>query len=116
TGWLTGQGPMARRSMRDSRTAIFRAAAHEFAERGYDAGGTDRIAARGAAAPGAARIPPGAGVNKAMLYYHFRNKASLYAEVVRDMVGAVGARVRTVADGPGSGEDKLGAWSSARLA
>ena len=37
---------MARRSMRDSRTAIFRAAAHEFAERGYDAAGTDRIAAR----------------------------------------------------------------------
>jgi TetR/AcrR family transcriptional regulator len=91
---------MARRSMRDSRTAIFRAAAHEFAERGYDAAGTDRIAAR-------------AGVNKAMLYYHFRNKASLYAEVVRDMVGAVGARVRTVADGPGSAEHKLDAWISA---
>lgn len=91
---------MARRSMRDSRTAIFRAAAHEFAERGYDAAGTDRIAAR-------------AGVNKAMLYYHFRNKASLYAEVVRDMVGAVGARVRSIADGPGSAEHKLDAWISA---
>jgi TetR/AcrR family transcriptional regulator len=91
---------MARRSMRDSRTAIFRAAAHEFAERGYEAAGTDRIAAR-------------ARVNKAMLYYHFGSKGELYAEIVRDMVGAVGARVRAVADGPGSAEHKLDAWISA---
>ena len=91
---------MARRTTRDSRTAIFRAAAHEFAERGYEAAGTERIAAR-------------ARVNKAMLYYHFGSKARLYAEVVRDMVGAVGARVRAVADGPGSAEHKLDAWISA---
>ena len=77
--------------MRDSRAALFRAAALEFAERGYDAAGTDRIATR-------------ARVNKAMLYYHFGSKAELYAEVVRDMVGAVGARVRAIADGPGSAE------------
>jgi TetR/AcrR family transcriptional regulator len=91
---------MARRSTRDSRTAIFRAAAREFAERGYEAAGTDRIAAR-------------ARVNKAMLYYHFRSKGALYAEIVRDMVAAVGARVRAVADGPGSAEQKLDAWISA---
>ena len=91
---------MARRSARDSRSAIFRAAALEFAERGYDAAGTDRIAAR-------------ARVNKAMLYYHFGSKGELYAEIVRDMVGAVGARVRAVADGPGSAEHKLDAWISA---
>jgi AcrR family transcriptional regulator len=86
--------------MRDSRGAIFRAAAHEFAERGYESAGTDRIAAR-------------ARVNKAMLYYHFGSKSELYSEIVRDMVGAVGARVRAIADGPGSGEDKLDAWISA---
>src|SRR5688572_10518400 len=91
---------MARRATRDSRTAIFRAAAHEFAERGYEAAGTERIAAR-------------ARVNKAMLYYHFGSKGELYAEIVRDMVGAVGVRVRAVADGPGSAEDKLDAWISA---
>jgi AcrR family transcriptional regulator len=91
---------MARRSTRDSRSAIFRAAALEFAERGYDAAGTDRIATR-------------ARVNKAMLYYHFGSKGELYAEIVRDMVGAVGARVRAVADGPGSAEHKLDAWISA---
>jgi AcrR family transcriptional regulator len=91
---------MARRSTRDTRAAIFRAAALEFAERGYDAAGTDRIAIR-------------ARVNKAMLYYHFGSKGELYAEIVRDMVGAVGARVRAVADGPGSAEHKLDAWISA---
>ena len=91
---------MARRLTRDSRSAIFRAAAQEFAERGYDAAGTDRIASR-------------ARVNKAMLYYHFGSKAELYSEIVRDMVGAVGARVRAVADGPGSAFEKLDAWISA---
>jgi len=91
---------MARRTMRDSRGAIFRAAALEFAERGFDAAGTDRIATR-------------ARVNKAMLYYHFGSKAALYAEVVRDMVGIVGARVRAIADGSGSAEHKLDSWISA---
>jgi AcrR family transcriptional regulator len=91
---------MARRRTRDSRTAIFRAAAHEFAESGYEAAGTDRIAAR-------------ARVNKAMLYYHFGSKGELYAAIVRDMVGAVGARVRAVADGPGTAEEKLDAWIGA---
>ncbi len=91
---------MARRLTRDSRTAIFRAAAHEFAERGYEAAGTDRIAAR-------------ARVNKAMLYYHFGSKGELYSEIVRDMVGAVGARVREVADGQGSAAEKIDAWISA---
>jgi TetR/AcrR family transcriptional regulator len=86
--------------MRDSRGALFRAAAQEFAERGYEAAGTDRIATR-------------ARVNKAMLYYHFGSKAELYAEIVRDMVGAVGARVRAIADGPGSAEHKLDLWISA---
>jgi AcrR family transcriptional regulator len=91
---------MARRTLRDSRTAIFRAAAREFAERGYEAAGTNRIASR-------------ARVNKAMLYYHFGSKGKLYSEIVRDMVGAVGARVRAVADGPGSAAEKVDAWISA---
>jgi AcrR family transcriptional regulator len=77
---------MPRRPARDSRAALFRAAAREFAARGYDAAGTDRIAAR-------------ARVNKAMLYYHFGSKRALYLEVVRDMVVTVGARVRAIADG-----------------
>jgi AcrR family transcriptional regulator len=85
---------------RDSRAAIVRAAATEFSERGYDAAGTDRIAAR-------------ARVNKAMLYYHFGSKRELYLDVVRDMVRTVGGRARVIADGPGSAVDKLDAWISA---
>ena len=89
-----------RRSARDSRAALFRAAALEFSERGYDAAGTERIAAR-------------ARLNKAMLYYHFGSKRDLYLEVVRDMVATVGARVRAIADGPGSAEDKIDRWIAA---
>ena len=85
---------------RDSRTAIFRAAAVEFSERGYDAAGTDRIAAR-------------ARVNKAMLYYHFGSKRELYLDLVREMVRTVGSRARGIADGPGTAEDKLDAWIAA---
>jgi len=91
---------MARRLPRDSRLALFRAAALEFADRGYEGAGTDRIAAR-------------ARVNKAMLYYHFGSKRDLYLEVVRDMVSTVGARVRAIADGPGTAEEKLDAWIGA---
>jgi TetR/AcrR family transcriptional regulator len=86
-----------RRVARDSRTALFRAAALEFSDRGYDAAGTDRIAAR-------------ARINKAMLYYHFGSKRDLYLEVVRDMLRAVGARARAIADGSGTAEQKLDVW------
>jgi TetR/AcrR family transcriptional regulator len=86
-----------KKSARDSRAALFRAAALEFSERGYDAAGTDRIAAR-------------ARVNKAMLYYHFGSKRDLYLEVVRDMVRTVSGRARAIADGPGSAEQKLDVW------
>jgi AcrR family transcriptional regulator len=89
-----------RRVARDSRAALFRAAALEFSARGYDAAGTDRIAAR-------------ARVNKAMLYYHFGSKRDLYLEVVRDMLQTVGARVRAIADGPGTAEQKLDVWIAA---
>lgn len=88
---------MPRRPARDSKQQVFRAAAAEFARRGYDAAGVDRIAAR-------------ARVNKAMLYYHFGSKLELYVEVLRDMFRAVGARARALADGPGPPERKLDAW------
>lgn len=82
---------------RDSQAAIFAAAAREFAERGYDAAGVDRIAAR-------------AKVNKAMIYYHYGSKIGLYLEVLRDMFRAVGVRARAIADGPGTAAQKLDAW------
>ena len=86
-----------RRSAGASHAAIFAAAANEFSERGFEAGGVDRIAAK-------------ARVNKAMLYYHFGSKRALYIEVLRDMFRAVGARVRAIADGPGTAAEKLEIW------
>ena len=86
-----------RRPRGDTRPAIFQAAAHEFAQRGYDAAGVDRIADR-------------ARVNKAMLYYHYGSKQGLYVEVLRDMFRAVGTRTRTIAQGADSAETKLDAW------
>ena len=87
----------------DSPTAIFSAATEEFAERGFEAAGVDRIAAR-------------ARVNKALIYYHFKNKRTLYLEVLRTMFRAVGARARAIADGPGTGEEKADAWIAAIVA
>jgi TetR/AcrR family transcriptional regulator len=90
----------AKRPPGDSQSAIFAAATQEFADRGFDAARVDRIAAR-------------ARVNKAMIYYHYGSKLGLYLEVLRDMFRAVGARVRAIADGPGSAEVKLDAWIAA---
>ena len=60
---------------------MFAAAAAEFAARGYAGANVDRIAR-------AARL------NKAMIYYHFKSKAALYREILRDMFGAVRAARR----------------------
>jgi TetR/AcrR family transcriptional regulator len=89
-----------RRSSEASQAAIFQAATHEFSERGFEAGGVDRIAAK-------------ARVNKAMLYYHFGSKRALYLEVLRDVFRTVNGRARAIADGPESATHKLRAWVAA---
>jgi AcrR family transcriptional regulator len=86
-----------RRSPRDSRAQIFHAAAREFAERGYEAARVDRIA-------------EAAGVNKAMLYYHFGSKLKLYVEILRDMFRAVGLKARAIADSPEPPDQKFDTW------
>ena len=80
-----------------TRDAVFKAAAQEFGEGSYEAARVDRIAER-------------AGVNKAMLYYHFSSKEGLYVEVLRDLFRAVSARTAAIADGPGGAAAKLDAW------
>jgi len=61
-----------------TRERVFAAASAEFAARGFAGANVDRIARA-------------AGVNKAMIYYHFKSKAALYREIVRDMFDAVAA-------------------------
>jgi AcrR family transcriptional regulator len=78
----------------DSRGRLFAAAAAEFAARGYAGANVDRIAR-------AARL------NKAMIYYHFKSKAALYREILRDMFGAVRAAVAEVERSGDTPENKI---------
>ena len=91
---------MAAKTDLDSRSAIFAAAATAFSARGFDGVGVDDIARQ-------------AGVNKAMIYYHFADKLALYREVVGEMMGAVGARVTAVAEAHAAAPDKLDAFIAA---
>jgi AcrR family transcriptional regulator len=68
----------------DTRALVFHAAATAFSSRGFDGASVDDIARD-------------AGVNKAMIYYHFESKLGLYREVVRDMMRAVGAAATAIA-------------------
>jgi TetR/AcrR family transcriptional regulator len=63
------------RNAEHSRRAILEAAKREFSELGVDGARTDSIA-------------HSAGVNKALLYYYFHNKESLYGAVLDDVFSA----------------------------
>lgn len=76
--------PGGRRARRDTRAALFLAAAEAFSARGFDGVTVDAIAAR-------------AGANKAMLYYHFDGKLGLYREIVREMLRGAAARIGEIA-------------------
>jgi AcrR family transcriptional regulator len=76
-------GPRAPRPAPDTRARLLAAATDEFASRGFDGAAVDRIARR-------------AGLNKAMIYYHFRNKQALYLEILRDMFASVGVETERI--------------------
>jgi TetR/AcrR family transcriptional regulator len=82
------------RRRRVSPAQILDAASVEFAARGFAGARVDRIARR-------------ARVNKAMLYYHFRNKQELYRTLLRDYFSLAARRVAEIAGGPGTPADKL---------
>src|SRR5437868_3160735 len=83
----------------ESRRRLLEAAAAEFAALGFDGAKVDRIAAR-------------ARVNKAMLYYHFTNKAALYREVLRDVFGSTADAVEAAASA-GAADERLRAFIAA---
>jgi TetR/AcrR family transcriptional regulator len=87
-------------ALESSRHRIFQAGAAEFALHGFAGGNVDRIARA-------------AGLNKAMIYYHFQNKAELYREILRDMFGSVEARVRETAESEAAPEAKVRAFVEA---
>jgi len=69
----------------DSRRKILDAAAEEFALRGLAGSRVDRIAQK-------------AGVNKAMIYYHFSSKEGLYKAMIDGMLSRVGMVLKQAAD------------------
>jgi TetR/AcrR family transcriptional regulator len=77
-----------------TRDAVFNAGATLFSARGFDGVSVDDIAAL-------------AGVNKAMIYYHFADKLTLYRTVVADMLSAAGARVSAIAQAEVAPSEKL---------
>jgi len=86
-----------------TRDALFEAAAAAFSEHGFDGVSVDDIARR-------------AGVNKAMLYYHFRGKLALYRAIVGEMLREGGARIAAVADAPDPPEVKIRRFVDAFMA
>jgi len=94
---------MAKKTARrpaDSREALLAAAAEAFAHHGFDAASVDDIAAR-------------AGVNKAMIYYHFRSKQGLYVEILRSVFGSMGERTAAAAAGTAPAYEKIIAFVAA---
>jgi TetR/AcrR family transcriptional regulator len=78
----------------DSRNAVFEAAAHAFADHGFDGVTVDDIA----------KV---AAVNKAMIYYHFADKLALYRAVVSDMLASVGDSMSAIAQSSAAPAEKL---------
>src|ERR1700744_4857290 len=72
----------------ETRVAILTAAANIFAKDGLAGARTDAIAAA-------------AGVNKALLYYYFRSKESLYEAVVDDQFAEFNRQALELLAGPG---------------
>jgi TetR/AcrR family transcriptional regulator len=84
----------------ESRAAILQAAAREFAEHGIAGARTDAIAQE-------------AGVNKALLYYYFKDKETLYAAVLDDAFSGLKATVFRVLDSEMPPREKMLAYAGA---
>lgn len=84
----------SRRQPEASRYAILHAALAEFAQEGVAGARMDRIAVS-------------AGVNKALLYYYFHDKESLYGEVLDRFFAQLRQRVMTVCDQPGTAGERF---------
>src|SRR5215203_4863829 len=92
----------ARKTSSDTptRESVFEAAKPLFSSRGFDGVSVDDIART-------------AGVNKAMIYYHFADKLALYRAVVGDGLQAMGDTVNTIVVTPAGAATKLDAFVGA---
>jgi TetR/AcrR family transcriptional regulator len=85
-----------------SRTAILNAAVGEFARDGVSAARTDAIA-------------KSAGVNKALLYYYFKDKEALYQAVLDQVFGGVRAAIHSAISQPLPPRERLVAYVCAHF-
>jgi AcrR family transcriptional regulator len=84
----------------ESRAAILQAAAREFAEFGVAGARTDTIARE-------------AGVNKALLYYYFKDKETLYGSVLDNAFAGLKSAVFKVLDSDLPAGEKIMAYAGA---
>jgi TetR/AcrR family transcriptional regulator len=80
--------PGSRGEPEKTRAAILKAALEEFSREGVAGARTDEIARH-------------AGVNKALLYYYFKDKEDLYGAVLEDVFSGMTRRVMDVLELPG---------------
>lgn len=80
-----------------TRTALKEAAAALFARRGFKGATADSIARQ-------------AGVNKAMINYHFGGKKGLHTAIVREPFSSLLARLQEIAAGDAAAPEKLRAF------
>lgn len=85
-----------------TRRAILEAALHEFAAEGVAGARTDAIARA-------------AGVNKALLYYYYKDKEALYGAVLDHVFSGLIARVTRVLDRDMPPHDKILAYAAAHF-
>jgi TetR/AcrR family transcriptional regulator len=84
----------SRRQPEASRNAILKAALAEFAQEGLAGARVDAIAGA-------------AGVNKALLYYYFHDKETLYGATLENFFAPLHQRVMEVCDRPGSAGERF---------
>lgn len=87
----------------ETRERLMRAAEKLFAEKGYAAAAVHEITEE-------------AGVNRALLYYYFKDKSSLYRAVIDEGVAEFGTMLDGALSGTGGYADRLGAFVRGHLA
>ena len=92
----------SRRQPEASRNAILQAALAEFAQEGLAGARVDAIA-------------EAAGVNKALLYYYFHDKETLYGAVLDGFFERLLERVMTVCDRPGTAGERFLSYARAHF-
>jgi len=90
------------RDAEESRKRVWIAAASAFATRGFDGAKVDEIA-------------KDAGINKAMVYYHFADKLTLYRAILQDMFSAVALATTDVRTTGGAPEQQLRGYVGALI-